>query len=49
MPNPRSMARFFKLLKAEGKLETARKLLEHGVSWDIITSSTGTKPADLNK
>lgn len=40
---------FFKLLKAEGKMETARKLMEHGVSWDIITSSTGLKPADLKK
>lgn len=40
---------FFKLLKAEGKMETAQKLLEHGVSWDIITSSTGLKPADLKK
>jgi hypothetical protein len=48
---------FFKLLKAEGEavgkaessLETARKLLEHGVSWNIITSSTGIKPADLKK
>jgi hypothetical protein len=35
--------------KAESSLETARKLLEHGVSWDIITSSTGLKPADLKK
>jgi transketolase C-terminal domain/subunit len=52
---------FFKLLKAEGEavgeargerikaLDTARKLLEHGVSWDIITNSTGIKPADLKK
>ncbi len=35
--------------KVEGKLETARKLLEHGVSWEIITSSTGVKPEDLKK
>jgi hypothetical protein len=28
-------------------LDTARKLLEHGVSWDIITSSTGIKSAEL--
>jgi len=35
--------------KAESKLETARKLLEHGISWDIITDSTGIKPADLKK
>lgn len=44
---------FFKLLKNEGKseskLDTARKLQEHGVSWEIITSSTGVKPADLKK
>lgn len=37
--------------KAEGErvkaLESARKLLEHGVAWDIITDSTGVKPADL--
>lgn len=35
--------------KAESSLETARKLLEHGVSWEIITSSTGIRPADLKK
>ncbi len=47
--------------KAEGKAEgvafgerakavaTARKLLEHGISWDIITDSTGIRPADLSK
>lgn len=35
--------------KLEGKLETARKLQEHGIPWDIITSSTGLKPADLKK
>ena len=35
--------------KVEGKLETARKLLEHGVSWEIITSSTGVQPEDLKK
>ncbi|MBK8802425.1 MAG: hypothetical protein IPN71_10305 [Fibrobacteres bacterium] len=48
---------FFKLMKAEGEAkgkaessrETARKLLEHGVSWEIITSSTGIRPADLKK
>jgi hypothetical protein len=44
---------FFKLLKNQGKseskLESARKLLEHGVSWDIITDSTGVKSADLKK
>jgi hypothetical protein len=28
-------------------LDTARKLLEHGVSWGIITSSTGLKSAEL--
>lgn len=48
---------FFKLLQAKGKaegehakaIETARKFLEHGVSWDIITDSTGLRPADLKK
>jgi hypothetical protein len=35
--------------KSESKLETALKLLEHGISWDIITNSTGVKPADLKK
>lgn len=39
--------------KAEGKhaqaIETARHLLEHGISWEIITNSTGIRPADLNK
>lgn len=29
------------------KLEDARKLVEHGVSWEIITSATGMKPEDL--
>jgi predicted transposase YdaD len=28
-------------------LENARKLVEHGVSWEIITSATGVKPEDL--
>jgi hypothetical protein len=53
LPEPK----LFQLLRAEGQaagkaessLETARKLLEHGVSWDIITNSTGIKPADLKK
>jgi len=38
--------------RAEGarasKLEDARKLSEHGVSWEIITSATGVKPEDLS-
>ena len=50
---------FFKLLKAEGEavgraegkaesnLETARKMVEHGLSWEAITNITGLKPADL--
>jgi len=40
-------------LEARGEqakaINTARKLQEHGISWDIITSSTGVKPADLKK
>ena len=28
-------------------LEDARKLVEHGVSWEIMTSATGIKPEDL--
>ncbi len=28
-------------------IEDARKLVEHGVSWEIITSATGVKPEDL--
>lgn len=40
---------FFKLLKNEGKMEDARKMLEHGMSWDVITDITGLKPADLKK
>ena len=48
-------AKIFTELRAEGKaegkhaqaLETARNLLEHGISWDIITDATGLKPADL--
>lgn len=43
----------FKLLQAKGAqtkaLEDAGKLLEHGISWDIITDVTGVKPADLKK
>jgi hypothetical protein len=38
--------------KAAAKAEAfaaARKLLEHGVSWDIITDSTGVLPGDLKK
>lgn len=37
--------------RAEGaraqSITHARKLLEHGVSWEIITSATGVKPEDL--
>lgn len=40
---------FFKLLKNEGKMEDARKMLEHGMTWDVITDITGLKPADLKK
>lgn len=29
------------------KLQNARKLVEHGVSWTIITDTTGIKPEDL--
>lgn len=36
-------------LERAKSIDTARKLLEHGVSWDIITNSTGMKPADLKK
>lgn len=40
-------------LEARGErakaLDAARKLQEHGISWDIITDSTGIKPADLKK
>jgi len=33
--------------KLASKLEDARKLVEHGVSWEIITSATGMRPEDL--
>jgi hypothetical protein len=33
--------------KRVSKLEDARKLHEHGVSWEIITSATGIRPEDL--
>ncbi len=29
-------------------LEAARKMREHGISWEIITSATGLKPEDLD-
>ncbi len=29
------------------KLEAAAKMREHGISWEIVTSSTGIKPEDL--
>ena len=29
------------------KIEDARKLVEHGVSWEVITNATGVKPEDL--
>ncbi|MEN9353103.1 MAG: hypothetical protein RL318_428 [Fibrobacterota bacterium] len=29
------------------KLEDARKMLEHGIAWSIITDVTGIKPEDL--
>ena len=33
--------------KLASKLEYARKLVEHGVSWEIITSASGIKPGDI--
>jgi hypothetical protein len=30
-------------------IANARKMLEHGIAWDIITDVTGVKPADLKK
>ncbi|PHM66694.1 putative transposase [Xenorhabdus stockiae] len=33
--------------KAEGKLETARALLQHGVSLDIIATSTGLSREEI--
>lgn len=30
-------------------LEDARKLVEHGISWEIISDVTGIRPADLKK
>ena len=53
MKNTKLRSEALEWIKAEGErtkaIETARKLLEHGVSWDIITSSTGLKPAELKK
>ena len=43
-PEPRLL-----VLSPPCKHDLARKLHEHGVSWDIITSSTGIKHADLKK
>jgi predicted transposase YdaD len=38
--------------KAQGKrksaLNSARKMLEHDITWDVITDVTGIKPEDLN-
>lgn len=34
-------------LERRKALDTARKLLEHRVSWEIITASTGVRPEDL--
>jgi hypothetical protein len=31
----------------EAALENARKMREHGISWDIVTDVTGIKPEDL--
>jgi len=53
LPEPK----LFQLLRAEGeavgkaesKLEDARKMLEHGIAWGIITDVTGIKPSDLKK
>lgn len=33
--------------KRATKLEDARKMLDHGISWEIITDVTGIKPEDL--
>ncbi|MBK8803310.1 MAG: hypothetical protein IPN71_14875 [Fibrobacteres bacterium] len=35
--------------KLEAKLEDARKMLDHGISWAVITDVTGVKPEDLKK
>lgn len=31
----------------EADLENARKMRNHGISWDIVTDVTGIKPEDL--
>ena len=43
----RGEARGIEKGRLASKLEDARKLVEHGVSWEIITSATGVKPEDL--
>ncbi len=43
----RGEARGIEKGKKDKALEDARKLVEHGVSWEIITSATGVKPEDL--
>lgn len=35
--------------EAKAKLDNARKMLEHGIAWAVITDITGVKPADLKK
>lgn len=53
LPEPK----FFQQLREDGKsegerakaLSDAAKMLEHGISWEIITDVTGVKPAELKK
>ena len=51
LPQPLFMTMFEEQVSTKvresAKLEAARKLVEHGVSWEIITSATGVKPEDL--
>ena len=53
MKNSKLRSEALEWVKAEGEREKAladaRKMLEHGIAWDVITDVTGVKPADLKK
>jgi hypothetical protein len=49
LPEPKLFQELRAEGRTEGKLEDARKMLEHGIPWAVVTDVTGIKPADLQK
>jgi CRISPR/Cas system CMR subunit Cmr6 (Cas7 group RAMP superfamily) len=53
MKNTKLRSEALEWIKAESErakaLSDASKMLEHGITWDVITDVTGIKAADLKK